>query len=161
MSFFNAALKTQEKFGLQSRSVPGSCCEFWYQWTFSLHEPWVLAISVPGFKLEFHFCQNSVLVLFTIEVCPWLVLQVLIQMNVMFARAMSFFNAALKTQEKFGLQLRSVPGSCCKLSHQWKFSLHEPWVLAISVPDFKLEFHFCQNSVLVLFTIEVCPCTCW
>ena len=33
-------------------------------------------------------------------------------MFVMFARAMSFFNAALKTQEKFGLQLRSVPGSC-------------------------------------------------
>ena len=28
---------------------------------------------------------------------------------VMFARAMSFFNAALKTQEKFGLQSRSVP----------------------------------------------------
>ncbi len=27
----------------------------------------------------------------------------------MFARAVSFFNAALKTQEKFGLQLRSVP----------------------------------------------------
>ena len=30
-------------------------------------------------------------------------------MNVMFARAMSFFNAALKTQEKFGLHSRSVP----------------------------------------------------
>ena len=73
-------------------------------------------------------------------------------MFVMFARAVSFFNAALKTQEKFGFQLRSVPGSCCKLSHQWTFSLHEPWVLAISVLDFKLEFHFCQNSVLVLFT---------
>ena len=71
---------------------------------------------------------------------------------VMFARAMSFFNAALKTQEKFGLQLRSVPVSCCEFWYQWKFSLHEPWVLAISVPGFKLEFHFCQNSVLVLFT---------
>ena len=31
---------------------------------------------------------------------------------VMFARAVSFFNAALKTQEKFGLQSRSVPVSC-------------------------------------------------
>ena len=71
---------------------------------------------------------------------------------VMFARAVSFFNAVLKTQEKFGLQLRSVPGSCCEFWCQWKFSLHEPWVLAISVPGFKLEFHFCQNSVLVLFT---------
>ena len=28
---------------------------------------------------------------------------------VMFARAVSFFNAALKTQEKFGFQSRSVP----------------------------------------------------
>ncbi len=27
----------------------------------------------------------------------------------MFARALSFFNAVLKTQEKFGLQSRSVP----------------------------------------------------
>ena len=30
-------------------------------------------------------------------------------MFVMFARAVSFFNAALKIQDKFGLQSRSVP----------------------------------------------------
>ena len=42
------------------------------------------------------------------------VLKVSIPTFVMFARAVSFFNAALKTQEKFGLQSRSVPGSCCE-----------------------------------------------
>ena len=83
----------------------------------------------------------------------------------MFARAVSFFNAALKTQEKFGLQLRSVPAratsfntneryvcTCCKFWYQRSFNLHKLWVLAISVLDFKLEFLFCHNSVLVLFT---------
>ena len=68
-----------------------------------------MAISVPDFKLEFHFCQNSVLVLFSNLGLSLHVLKVLIPMNVMFARAVSFFNAALKTQEKFGLQSRSVP----------------------------------------------------
>ena len=43
---------------------------------------------------------------------PQHVLRVLIPMFVLFARAASFFNASLKTQEKFGLQLRSVPASC-------------------------------------------------
>ena len=65
--------KLRKKLDLQSRCVPVSCCWLEYQWTWCLHEPWVLATYFSCCGLNFFSAKTQRKVRFTIEVCPCLV----------------------------------------------------------------------------------------
>ena len=90
--------------------------------------------------LELYFAKTQEKIGFTIEVCPWLVVlawhtnEYFVNTSREFWHLFFIFvcwNCTLpKLRKKLGLQLRSVPGSCCWLEYQWTWCLHEPWVLA-------------------------------
>ena len=103
------------------------------------------------------FCLLSKLkqyIRFKIKVCPCLVLKAGIPMNVWFARAVSFFNASLKTQRKVWLKLRSVPvlwfvqteSTCEKM-----FSTNQGQTFVILLPFIPLIFSSICHFLVLLY----------
>ena len=120
--------------------VPGSCCWLECQWTWCLHEPWVLATYSSCCRLIFFYAKSQCLSSLNNRGVSLFRAVVWNTNERDVCRALSFGNLFFlfwmeifcmpKLREKLDLQLRSVPVSCCWLECQWTICLHKPWVLA-------------------------------